>query len=75
MNNKKEKRTYLKMDPSAGYAAGSNLFYECVRCGGVVPSRPPNSTHCECRNIMIDVDYGRIKVQDHTKTKLFSTPG
>jgi len=73
MSNNNPQKTYHAFNPSSGYPAGSNLFYECLRCGEVVPSRPPDSTHCMCRNIMIDVDYGRIKIQDHAQVKLFST--
>ena len=72
MNNNQPKKSYLGFSPSAGYPAGSNLFYECQRCGESVLSRPPNSTHCKCRNVMIDVDYGRIKIQDPTQVKLYS---
>jgi hypothetical protein len=70
--SKETKRTYHNLDPAAGYPAGGNLFYECERCGDILPSRPEDSTHCKCRNIMIDADYGRIKIQDHPKVKLFS---
>jgi hypothetical protein len=73
MNDENKKRSYHNFNPVNGYPAGSNLFYECLRCGEIVPSRPSDSTHCKCRNIMIDVDYGRIKIQDHAQIKLFST--
>jgi len=66
-------RNYYHFDPSKGYPAGSNLYYECLRCGDTVPSLPNDSIHCSCRNIMIDADYGRIKIQDHSKAKLFSS--
>jgi hypothetical protein len=66
------KRVYYDVDPATGYPAGSDLFYECQRCGDVLPSRPEDNAACTCRNIMIDVDYGRIKIQDHAKVKLFS---
>jgi hypothetical protein len=72
MSNEQTERTYQNFNPVNGYPAGSNLFYECLKCGEVVPSRPKDSTHCQCRNIMIDTDYGRIKIQEHAKVKLFS---
>lgn len=74
MSSENTKRSYHNFDPTSGYPAGSNLFYECQRCGEIVPSRPQDSTHCQCRNIMIDVDYGRIKIQDAARVKLFSIP-
>jgi hypothetical protein len=73
MSDENQKRSYHNFNPANGYPAGSNLYYECLRCGEVVPSRPSDSTHCQCRNIMIDVDYGRVKIQDHNQVKLFST--
>lgn len=75
MNTDNPKRSYHNFNPSAGYPAGSNLFYECQRCGEAIPSRPPDSIYCRCRNIMIDVDYGRITIQDHAMVKLFSAIG
>jgi hypothetical protein len=32
---------------------------------------PKGNTRCSCRNVVIDVDYGRIAIEDHTKIKLF----
>ena len=66
------KRSYHSFDPSSGYPAGSALFYECLKCGVTVPSLPKESTHCRCRNIMIDAEYGRIKIRDHTRVRLSS---
>lgn len=63
---------YMQFDPNEGYPVGDNLFYECLSCGETVPSLPPDSTHCRCRNIMIDVDYGRISIQDHSLIRLYS---
>lgn len=63
---------YIQFDPNEGYPASRELFYECLRCGEIVPSLPPDSAHCKCRNIMIDTDYGRIKIQDHSQTRLYS---
>jgi hypothetical protein len=65
------RRHYLSFDAKSGFPAGSNLYYECKRCGDVVPSRPADSTHCTCRNIMIDVDYGRFSVDDAMQIRLF----
>jgi len=64
-------RRYMSFDPRVGYPAGSRLFYECRRCGEVLPSQPNDSEHCKCRNIMIDVDYGRFSVEDPTHVRLF----
>ena len=71
MKNDKESREYLNFSPSAGYPAGSDIFYECECCGSIIPSLPKDSIHCECRNIMIDVDYGRVSIHDISCIRLF----
>jgi len=68
----KENKTYISFDPSAGYPAGRTLFYECQSCGETIPSLPKESIGCRCRNILIDVDYGRVSIKDHQHVKLFS---
>ena len=67
----KDRREYLDFDSSSGYPASKEMWYECSKCGDTVESYPDDSTHCTCRNIMIDADYGRIVIQDHSKVKLF----
>lgn len=66
------RRQYFSFNPASGYPAGENIYYECGGCGGVLKSRPEDSVHCECRNIMIDADYGRVSVRDHSLMKIFS---
>lgn len=66
-------RTYLTFDPSKGYPVSEHLWYECLRCGQSIPSLPLASTHCTCRNIMCDVDAGRLSVQDHDAYRLYTT--
>ena len=73
MKIKDKNRTYHSYNPKQGYPAGSNLYYECQKCGDVVPSLPKDSIFCSCRNIAIDVDYGRISIKDYSLVKLFST--
>ncbi len=71
MTTEKTNREYCNLNLVTGYPADKSLFYECLKCGDVVPSKPADSTHCKCRNIMIDTDYGRVDVQDTTKVRLF----
>jgi len=71
--DEKPRRSYHTIDAAGGHPAGVGMFYECLRCGEVVPAKPPDSTHCRCRNIMIDVDYGRLRIEDESMVKLFST--
>jgi len=65
-------RIYRSFDPNIGYPVGKNLYYECLRCGDVLPSEPEDGTRCTCRNILIDVDAGRISIEDHALVKLFA---
>ena len=72
MPNNENKRIYHSFNPSSGYPAGNDLFYECLKCGEVIPSLPKDSIACSCRNLSIDVDYGRVSIKDHNLVKLFS---
>ncbi len=65
-------KTYVSVDPARGYPAGANLSYECGVCGDVLPSMPPHAVACKCRNVIVDVDAGRVSVKDPTKFKIFS---
>ncbi len=69
---KKPTKNYRSFDPLKGYPADDRLFYECLQCGDIIPSIPKDSCRCSCRNIMIDIDYGRISIQDNNQIKLFS---
>ena len=42
---------------------GSDIYYQCARCGAIIPSRPRDSIGCECDNLFIDVDYHRLSVR------------
>lgn len=64
-----EKREYRSFDHTKGYPAGDNCFYECLRCGEVLPAVPDDAVSCKCVNITID--QGRVAVRDHAKMKYF----
>ena len=64
-------RRYIDFDPTKGYPAGKTLFYECLRCGTSIPSRPAASTGCPCSNLVIDIDYGRVSVDDHSLMRIY----
>ena len=72
MSTGKTEKSYHSFDPAKGYPAGDNLYYECLKCGDVIPSMPDDDIHCKCRNIMIDVGFSRLTIQDHKQAKLFS---
>lgn len=31
-----------------------NLFYQCTKCGGVIPSLPDTEAECSCGNVFIE---------------------
>lgn len=62
----------ISFNPEHGYPAAEGLFYECMTCGTMIPSLPPDSTSCRCHNISIDVDYGRLSIKNHDEARLFA---
>lgn len=65
-------KRYLNFNPKDGYPAAKNIFYECSRCGGVIPSMPDDSLCCSCRNVCIDIDAGRVSVKNDDDLKIFT---
>ena len=43
---------------------GHSVFYRCKKCGGSIPSQPEDNVGCPCGNIVIDIDYFRLDVND-----------
>jgi len=72
MDEGKSGRRYFPIDPAKGFPVGKNLYYECLLCGGVIPSMPDDDTRCKCRNIRIDVGFSRIVIDDPKNARLFS---
>jgi hypothetical protein len=60
--------TYLPHDFSTGWPLADDLFYECQKCGTVVPST--QGGQCKCGNIYVDVGYGRAGAADEAKVRL-----
>lgn len=69
MNDRK--RIYMPFDPAMGYPASKSIYYECGLCGDYIPSKPDRSIRCNCRNIVIDVDAGRVSVKNEEQFKVF----
>lgn len=61
----------IPFDPRAGFPAGPGMYYECLKCGDVTPSAPSESWRCRCRNLAIDIDYGRFSADDESAIRLF----
>ncbi len=68
-------KKYLAVDTQRGYPTGSDMFYECQLCGISIPSFPKDSIGCKCRNIFIDVDYGRVSVKDDKSFRVYQQKG
>ncbi len=64
-------RQYIPLDPDLGYPAGDGIYYECVRCGDILHSAPPDPVTCKCHNIRIDVDAGRLAVAEVSEIRVF----
>lgn len=64
-------RTYLEIDDSKGYPAGKAIRYECLACGDTLLSLPEHAVACKCRNVILDVEAGRLAVKDATKFRAY----
>ena len=42
-----------------------DIFYQCTKCGDIIPSQPNDNMGCKCGNIFIDNDYVRLVVKDY----------
>jgi len=60
----------IKADLSNGYPAGKDIFYECGICKIQIPSLPKVFQTCQCGNISIDIDAGRVTVKDSSMFKV-----
>lgn len=61
---------YVDFDPRQGYLRAADLFYECQQCHKVLPSIPDSNVWCDCYNLMVDIDAGRLGVQNESQVKL-----
>ncbi|MGN6703130.1 MAG: hypothetical protein ACTHKB_09235 [Burkholderiaceae bacterium] len=64
-------RKYIEFNSSQGFPAGERIRYECEICGENVASMPQHAAACKCRNIIVDVDAGRVAVKDSLKMKVY----
>lgn len=65
------KKKYIRFDSGRGYPSGVDLRYECILCGDVLLSIPLDNVSCKCGNIRIDVDSGRVAVNESSAMKIF----
>jgi hypothetical protein len=71
MASSSRKRQYIYFDQSKGYPVGGDLYYECISCGESYPSRPLDNKYCSCGNLGIDIEAGRISVQNDFNVRLY----
>lgn len=69
------KTQIIDFDSKQGYPKGDDLFYECQRCKKLVPSMPDKNLWCDCYNLCVDVDEGRLAVQDESSLKIVRIQG
>ena len=66
-----QKKKRVPVSKFWGCTVSPNVFYECVICGKIIPSVPEHSMGCDCRNIQIDVDAGRLHIGDDDSVFVF----
>jgi len=64
-------RKYINFDHSKECPSRENLYYECIKCADVIPSKPGKNMRCTCHNIMIDWDAGKLAILDYNLVRLF----
>lgn len=46
---------------------GNGIFYQCLKCGTILPSNPSRPVRCECRNINLDPEMFKIGIREYSK--------
>ena len=59
-----------KVDFAHGYPASADMFYHCLNCDDFVPSLPGESIGCQCRNVFIDTEAGRLSIKNDCRVLL-----
>jgi hypothetical protein len=54
-------------NPKANQSFGKGIYYECEICGDRLNSASEHAIACKCRNVIIDIDSGRIAVKSPEK--------
>ena len=67
-----KKPIYRQHDFRTGWPSGDDLFYECQKCGEVVPSTQDGQ--CKCGNVYVDAGYVRAGAIDESLVRLVKKP-
>lgn len=68
-------KTYLSIPRDSGFPRAEDVFFECLRCGDILPSMPDDDCGCTCRNMVIDVAYGRLAIEDRNQFRAYIEAG
>ena len=60
------------VDASRGYPVGTDVSYECKRCGDIVPSLLSRTVRCKCCNIEIYPEDGRVHIEYPADVRIVS---
>jgi len=63
-------KRYIDCDPAARYPRGVGIYYECQKCQAILDSMSRENLSCTCFNIVIDVDAGRLGIQDDSLVRV-----
>jgi hypothetical protein len=61
-------KSHLSFDRFDALPRSEGVYYECLRCKGIVPSKPKEVTHCSCKNIFIDE---RLEINNYDLARIF----
>jgi hypothetical protein len=61
------KPTIRPYHPNRAGPRGEDIYYGCLICGAVLPSDAEHAVNCKCYNLGIDVDAGRLAIQDSSQ--------
>src|SRR5688572_16247805 len=65
-------RTSPVLDVSKGCPVGTDLYYECFRCGEILESLPAAAATCKCGNIEIYPEDCRMGIESPADARLLS---
>ena len=62
-------------DDKVSNPRGVGIYYRCDICGDMLYSYSPHAVACSCRNLVLDVDAGRISAKAPNKVSIMELVG
>ncbi len=64
-------KQYFAIDPTRSTPRGPDVFYECLKCGDVIPSieEAHGPWTCRCHSIILDFDAFHATFKDPTAVR------